>query len=108
MVAQGYTQIKGIDYNANYSPVVKYICHRLVMAEGLKPPYLLIAGHQPTTPSKSFRNRGCNEFFEGALKVKKGFSRGGHTYFLRSRNPDFPLQMALTSVTLGWCPQIGS
>ena len=33
LVAQGYTQVKGIDYDENYSPVVKDICHRLIMAK---------------------------------------------------------------------------
>ena len=33
LVAQGYTQIKGVDYDENYSPVIKGVCHRLVMAQ---------------------------------------------------------------------------
>jgi len=35
-VALGYKQIKGIDYDDNYSPVVKDICHRVLMARILK------------------------------------------------------------------------
>ena len=31
LVAQGYSQIKGIDYDENYSPVVKEICQRIIM-----------------------------------------------------------------------------
>ena len=36
LVALGYKQIKGIDYDDNYSPVVKDICHRALMARILK------------------------------------------------------------------------
>ena len=35
LVAQGFTQIRGIDYDENYSPVVKDICHRIVMAKAM-------------------------------------------------------------------------
>ena len=33
LVAQGYKKNKVIDYDANNSPVVKDICHRIVMAK---------------------------------------------------------------------------
>ena len=36
LVVLGYKQIKGIDYDDNYSPVVKDICHRVLMARILK------------------------------------------------------------------------
>ena len=36
LVALGYKQIKGIDYDDNYLPVVKNICHRVLMARILK------------------------------------------------------------------------
>ena len=36
LVAQGYSQIKGIDYDENYSPVVKDTCQRLLMCLMLK------------------------------------------------------------------------
>ena len=36
LVALGYKQVKGIDYDDNYSPVAKDICQRIIMALMIK------------------------------------------------------------------------